>query len=324
MRPVRRSGLLAGLLLILVPAGAQAIIVPINVKTYEASIDVDLEVTMKTFWRGIRPGCFAPAENFSMSYQLDLRTHRPNPSGAKPTMTAAIVSALDFGVAPTYGVRGSFRQTGSPGPWELQITNPAGCSTVPPLRPPPWAVSPSCNAISDRTVATLQEAGDDERRADPLGRDGSLQIERLSKIPLGIGAAVRPGCFRTLHDVTPVGLLSDISISPTSTRIEVPVPLLERKLSRLAAGSAEARPSFRVDIYVGGPCQAMTMRPLAGRVPDFKASDLSQANRPLGPNADGAGDTGCTIEAKGRAIVRREGPAQRTFFRPPSRYGARG
>ena len=309
--------LLAAALLLLLPAGAQGVILPLAVTGYKVSIDVDLEVTQKTFWKGIRPGCYAPAENFSMTYKLDLDTHRANAS-SKPTLTGATISAQVIGTGPAIGVKGSFRQSGSPGPWELQIAPPAGCPKAAP--PPPWAVSPTCNTISERVAAFLATNVEDESDPDPLalGRDGSLLLTRTPKFPRTSGAEVRPGCWRTLHTVRPVGLFSGIDIERETTTIRVPVPLLQRKLIKLAAGSARARPSFRVDIDVDSYCQAMAMKPTMGRDPEYVDETRSEPHGKIGASFNNeAEQTGCTIEAKGRAIVRREGPVAKTSFRVP-------
>lgn len=306
------TALAALALLGLTPAGAGAVLV--SLKTFPVSVDVDLEITEKTAWTGIRPGCYAPAENFSMTYKLDMRT-RPNGPKSKIKRGTATLTGASYGTTETFGAKGGFRQLGSPGSWELETKDPPGCdSGAPP--PPAWAVSPTCKRISER-VSTALLANDIDDPDDPtsnrVSSDGVLAIARTPKpVPTAGGATMGASCYRTLHDITREGLSSAIAIAPTSTFIMVPIPKLELKLAALARGSSHARPSFRVDITVGGDCAGMRMKPSLGPDPDFTKAPFSQAHDALGSFNGEADRTLCTISGSGRVIVRREGAVVNT------------
>jgi hypothetical protein len=267
-----------------------------TLRTYAVAVDVDLSITEKTSWKGIRPGCFAPAENFDMTYEIDVNS-RPRGKASRIKPGTATITAAAVGVTPSYGDRGGFRQFSSGAPWELEVQNPAPCSTSP---VPSWASSPTCKRIAERVSATLQTEAD--------GRDGRLTIMRTPKTALTLkGATIGTSCLRTLSDAEPVGLASNLAISLRSTFITIPVRSLRAKLEALADGANGARPSFRIPVAISGPCNAMRMSGSIGDRPDFQKSPWVTLNRALGNPEDLSKAATCTLTGRGDYTVRRVG-----------------
>jgi len=286
------------------PAGA----VVRSLTTYPVSIDVDLDLTMQSDWKGIRPGCFAPAENFSMTYRLDLKSRSKGKKSVIKKGTATLTGG-SFGTTPSYGDTGSFRQFSDGNPWELQTANPAGCGTDPAPAPPSWATSPTCKKVSERVSATLLMAADDKAKST----DGALIVTRSPKAkPTINGATVGASCFRTFHAIDPSGIDSNIAIGLKDTLLSVPVPGLSRKLRELSEGSSRSRPSFTVPIRVSGTCGNMKMTPFLAEREGFTPASLTQPHNALGSFNGDPDQSTCTIAGRGRAIVRREGKITET------------
>lgn len=312
LRPTfRRALVLAGMVAIAASAGLSAgaprsdAVVLGLLKTYRTAIDVDLEITERVTWKGIRPGCFAPAEDFDVTYRFDVQSQPRRTSrvtAATTTITPGIV-----GVTYSYGDRGGFRQFSSGGPWELQTANPGNCPAASPV--PSWAGSPTCKRIAERVSASLQ--------MEPGGRDGRLTVTRTPKArPTLRGASIGASCFRALTEIDAVGLASEIAVSERATLIVIPVRSLRAKLNALAEGSDRARPSFRLPVTISGDCTAMKMSGSIGPKPDFAKSPYPVPNRALGSPADLAKATSCSISGRGDFTVRRVGPVVETAFRP--------
>ncbi len=284
--------------------------VAISLKTFKTSIDVRLNITEHSAWQGIRPGCYAPAEDFDMRYHVSIdSTPKGDRSNIKDGVTS--LTAASFGVTPSYGDRRSFEQSSTPGQWTLETQYPAGCGTEPAPPPPAWAVSPGCKVLKERVSAVLSQNTIDDP-TDPTSNlgsdDGALVIARTPGTrPTAGGKSIGDSCFRTLHDVTPIGIDSYVNVGLKDTFISVPVPKLRSKLSRLARGSNRSRPEFRIPIAVSGTCNAMRMRPTIGPHPDFVQTPFSQPHNALGSFNGEAERTVCTIAGSGVAVVRREG-----------------
>lgn len=280
-----------------------------SLTTYPLSVDVDLDLTLQSDWKGIRAGCFAPAENFSMTYRLDLKSRSKGKKSVLKKGTATLTGG-HFGATASYGDTASWRQFSSGAPWELQTANPVGCETPAPA-PPSWATSPTCKKTSERISATLLEAGDDKARAT----DGALVLLRTPKAkPTINGASIGPSCLRTFHDIDPSGIDSNIAIGLKDTLISVPIPNLSGKLKDLAEGSAGSRPSFTVPIRVSGTCGDMKMTPFLDTREGFEPRTLTQPHNALGPFNGDPDQSTCTIGGRGRAIVRREGKITETVI----------
>lgn len=312
---VARPCLLAAAVAIAANAGLGAAAGPADavvfgtLKTYRVAVDVDLRITERVSWKGIRAGCFAPAENFDMTYEIDVNS-RPRGRRSKIRAGTATLTPLVVGATPSYGDRGGFRQFSSSAPWELQIVNSAPCPPASPV--PSWASSPTCRRVAERVSASLQ--------AEPDGRDGRLTIVRTRRAaPTLNGAPVGASCFRALADAEPVGLASNLAIGLRSTLISVPVRSLRAKLEALAEGADGASPSFRIPITISGDCNAMRMSGSIGDRPDFRRSPFMTPNRPLGNPEDLAKATQCTLTGRGDYQVRRVGRVVETGLRPGSR-----
>lgn len=300
----------SALLVVAGSAGAVAI----SLKTFKTSIDVRLNVTEHSIWNGIRPGCFAPQESFDIKYHLTIDSTPTRKSTIK--MGTASLTAASFGVTPNYGDKRSFEQFSTPGAWTLETNYPAGCGTEPAPPPPPWATTPSCKHIKERVSAALLQntINDPSDPTSNLGSDdGALVIYRSPRAkPTVNGASVGDSCFRTLHDVDPMGADSLVNIGLKDTFISVPIRNLNSKLSRLSRGSRKSRPSFRVPIKISGNCNAMKMTPSNGPSDGFVLTPFSQPHNALGSFNGEPDKSICTIAGSGIAIVRREGPVVRT------------
>lgn len=269
-----------------------------SLKTYKATVDVDLSLTQKTIWKGIRPGCVAPAENFSVDYGIVVRTRRF--SRVRPGVVS--LAGSNYGSTSTYGADGGFRQFMINGPWEIQTAYPQGCNIGTAAPPPSWAVAPLCNRIEEKVSATLIQSGDTPGA-------GSLVLLRTPEARQAQGASIGARCVRTFHNIVGRGLESDIALTLKGTLISVPIPNLKAKLARIAKGKRGAHPSFSETITVGGDCTAMTMKPSIGERPDFVKADGSRPHQALGAPADIATGSVCMISGGGKVTVTREGPA---------------
>ncbi|MDO8630077.1 MAG: hypothetical protein Q7R41_06245 [Phycisphaerales bacterium] len=302
---------LAGLAFTATSAGAVATVL----QTFKTSIDVKLDVTERSIWQGIRPGCYAPQEDFDMTYQMRIDS-RPDGKKSKVKNGTATLTPASFGVTPNYGDKKSFRQYSSASPWTLETQYPPGCGDAAPA-PPAWAVSPGCKKINERVEAGLiQETVDDpdDPASHLLSDDGSLLLVRTPKAaPTIIGASMGESCLRTLHDISSIGLHSNLAIDLKSTLLSVPIPKLQTKLSRLADGSSKSRPSFRVPIRISGDCKSMRMRPSIGPNPDFIDTPFSQPHNALGAFNGDASKTVCMVSGAGSVTVRREGRVVETL-----------
>jgi hypothetical protein len=303
-------------LIALAAAATTAGAVALRLDTFKTSIDVNLNITEDSEWKGIRPGCYAPGEEFGMNYKLHIDS-RPKKSSKIKTGIASLTGG-SFGVSPNYGDKNSFKQSGKPAQWTLQTQYPAGCSGSAPA-PPSWASSPQCKAISERVYATLRQSDiKDPDAQDGSVLDGSLVLLRVKKTSSVFGASLGNPCLRTLQDVYAEGIQSHIEISMKTTIIEVPVPLLRRKLEKLAKGSDRARPDFNIPIRVYGDCDSMRMTPYTGPDPDFTADRIGQPHQALGNSEGKAANAPCHITGKGDAKVTRVGPVIETATTIPN------
>lgn len=310
--PVLRAVLLAATVAVSATAGLGAASPPAGavvfgfLKTYRTSVDVDLKITERTSWKGIRPGCFAPAENFDQTYVLDIDT-RPHGKRSKVKNGTTTITPGSVGVIPTYGAAGSFRQFSVGAPWELQTANPAGCPAASPV--PSWASSPTCKRISERVSALLVM----EKNLS----DGQLLLTRTPRASaVAKSAPVGDSCFRTLRDAETPQLATEISISLRNTVIAIPVRSLRAKMTALAEGGDRARPSFRLPITISGDCREVKVRGSIGTRSDFTRSANAMPNRPLGNPEDESKAATCSLEGSGDVTVTRIGPVVQTSFRP--------
>jgi hypothetical protein len=277
-----------------------------TLKTFPVTIDVDLELTERTSWKGIQGACPAPAENFTIAYRADVNS-RPRGKSSRITPGTATVTTGLAGVTAAYGDRGSFRQFSVSAPWELQTQNPPSCGQTRPV--PDWASSPTCRRLSERVAASLQTETDD--------RNGRLVLERTVKArPTTAAGAIGESCLRTLRDPAPVDEAAAVVLSLRRTLISIPVRSLRAKLVALAEGSARARPSFRLPIEIDGDCRAMTMRGSFGKRSGYVRAPWVTLNRALGSPSDLATAATCTIRGRGDVVVQRTGKVTGTAFRP--------
>ncbi|MGH2958769.1 MAG: hypothetical protein ACRDKE_04145 [Solirubrobacterales bacterium] len=309
-----RNRLLAALaisLFALALSTASAGAVAFSLSSFKTSIDVKLDITENSEWKGIRPGCYAPGEEFGMNYKLRLDS-RPKKSSKIKTGIASLTGA-SFGITPNYGAKGSFKQSGKPSQWTLQTQYPAGCTGAAPA-PPPWASSPQCKPISERVYAALRQSDiKDPDAQDGSVLDGTLVLMRVKKASPTFGASIGNPCHRTLQSVYSEGIQSLLEISMKTTIIEVPVPLLRKKMEKLAKGSDKSRPDFDIPIRLSGDCDSMTMTPYTGPDPDFLADRVGQPHQALGDSEGKEANSLCHIGGRGRATVTRVGPVVQTI-----------
>lgn len=286
--------------------------VALGLSTFKTSIDVNLDITENSEWKGIRPGCYAPGEEFEMNYKLHIDS-RPKKSSKIKTGIASLTGA-SFGVTPNYGAKGSFRQSGKPGQWTLQTNYPAGCTGSAP-QPPPWASSPQCKKISERVYASLRQSDiTDPDAQDGSVLDGTLVLMRVKKASTAsLGTSIGNPCHRTLQSIYSEGVQSLVEISMKTTIIEVPVPLLRRKMEKLAKGSDRSRPDFSIPIRVAGDCDSMRMTPYTGPDPDFIADRIGVPHQALGDSEGKESNSLCHIGGRGTATVTRVGPVVETL-----------
>lgn len=286
--------------------------VAFTLSTFKTSIDVKLDITENSEWKGIRPGCFAPAEEFGMNYKLNIDS-RPKKSSKIKTGVATLTGA-SFGVTPNYGAKGSFVQSGKPDQWTLQSEFPAGCSgEVDP--PPPWASTPQCKKISERVYATLRQSDiKDPDSQDGSVLDGTLVLMRMKNAStVSLGKSIGEPCHRTLQDIYSEGVQSLVDISLKTSIIEVPIPNLRTKMEKLVKGSDRSRPDFSVPIRVSGDCDSMRMTPYTGPNPDFIADRNGLPHKALGDSQGKEANSLCHIGGRGRVTVTRVGPVVTTI-----------
>jgi hypothetical protein len=311
--PVLRALLLALTVAVSAIAGLGAAAPPAGavvfgyLKTYPTSVDVDLKITERTSWKGIQPGCYAPAENFGQNYVIDANS-RPRGKASKIRTGTTTITAVSVGVTPSYGAKGGFRQFSSGAPWELETANPPSCSTA--ARPvPAWASSPTCKRITERVSALLVMEGN--------ASDGRLVINRTPRAAaLAKGATVGESCFRTLSDADTPQLATQLAINLRDTFIALPIRSLRAKMLALAEGSAGARPFFRLPIRISGDCREMKTSGSIGTRSDYTRSPWNTLNRPLGSPSDLDKAASCTLEGSGDVTVTRVGRVVETSFRP--------
>jgi hypothetical protein len=305
MRLLAAAVIVAGIAAGLASSPAPAVVVG-TLKTYPVEIDVDLELTERTSWKGIEGGCPAPAENFTMTYRVDVNSRpRGKRSRIRPG-TATVNSAITSATA-AYGDRGSFRQFSVSAPWELQTSNPPNCGVTRPV--PDWASSPTCKRLSERVSASLLQEG--------TAGNGRLVLTRTTKAaPTTSAGQIGVSCLRTLRDPAAVDEAAAVVLGLRSTFISIPVRSLRAKLAALATGGAGARPSFRLPIEIDGDCREMTMRGSFGKRRGFTKAPWNTLNRPLGDRGDLAAASTCTISGRGDVVVRRAGKVLTTSFGP--------
>ena len=300
-------GMRARLLLVLVAVSlataavaaqsASATITP-SLKTFKVEVDVDLTFYEKVTWKGIVPGCFNPAENFTIPYYVEMDSTPRKGQKAKPG-TATLMSTI-AGVTPSYGAPGGFRQESRGASWELQVKNPSPCDTEP---PPSWASSPTCKKISERVSAQLQMEAD--------SRDGRVVIMRTPKARSGaMGAKVGESCLRTLVNPTPRTLASEIAISQRTTFVNIPVRSLRSKLEAMTEFPDSARPEFNLRVKFGGDCTGMTVTGSIGDDPDWSRRAFTKSEFWLGPGPGTSAS--CELGGSGWVRVARVGKVVET------------
>ncbi len=286
-------------------ADAQATL--FKLETFKTSIDVKLNLTDRSIWKGIRPGCFVPHENFDMTYELRVDSTPSRRSQIRDGVST--LSNLAYGTTDSHGDKGSFRQYSSAAPWEIETQYPADCDgSAPPV--PSWATSPTCKKTFDRVEAKLLMTS-----AGKKG-DGSLVLFRTKRIGGTAGGNIGDSCHRTLHEIDPFDLDSAIAIDVKRTFIQMPVPELESKLQKISRGSAKSHRSFTAKFRVSGDCNEMHMSHSIGPDPSFARSVFTTPHQALGSFDGDATRSVCMIYGTGSAVVRREGPVRGTSVRP--------
>ena len=222
-------------------------------------------------------------------------------------MRPGVVSIVgkNYGSTSTYGADGGFRQFMNSGPWELQTQDPAGCGGGAAPPPPAWAVAPLCNRIEEKVSATLLQSSEKPGA-------GTLVLLRTPAARRAQGASIGARCLRTFHNISARGLDSEIALTLKGTLIEIPMPNLKARLTKLGKGKRSARPSFSETIDIGGDCTAMTMKPSIGERPGFVKAPFSTPAQALGNPVDYARSSTCMISGDGKVTVTRVGPAVNT------------
>jgi hypothetical protein len=274
--------------------------------TFKTEIDVKLKVSQHSGWNGIRPGCFAPQESFDTTITAKLDSSPSSKSKIKAGTTSLMPGS--FGTTASYGAKNSFVQSAKSGMWDLQVQNPASCDTpAPPV--PSWAVSPTCKKISERVWGSIiQHDTDGDATSQAKLTDGSLLIMRVPKFSSkDRGKSIGDGCLRSLREVRGSGVDAEVDFMKQNTYVQVPIPRLQSKLDGLTKGGARGRPSFKINIKIGGDCNAMTMSPSIGENPSFQQLIGSSPHQALGSVDGDFSKSPCTVSGSGRAIVRRVG-----------------
>lgn len=300
------AALLASLALI-VSAASVASAVTIGFKSFQVSIDVDLNLTEHTEWNGERSGCFAPYEKWSHDFTVDIDSspgRKTHPTRARATVQQLVEDGT--GTTPSYGAKGSFVQSSSNGSWELTTTNPASCGETPPV--PDWATSPTCKKTSERVAATLVESG----ATGTANGDGILQLYRTPRAkPNPFGKSIGASCYRTLHDLETAFADAEFGITEKSTIIQLPIPDLKEKLTDIGRGGAKSHPKFKVRLRIWSLCNNVNLRPTTAEKPGWVKSPFSQPHQFLGSFNGEPERTKCNLGGSGWLTVRRESKVQR-------------
>lgn len=288
---------------------------------YPVSVKVDISVTQRSIWNGIKPGCFAPQENVDVSYTWRIRTH---PNGAKsaklakPVKVVMVGGATDlqvgtYGVPIFFGAAGGFVQSGRAGQWDLEVNYPpSGCGTDPAPPVPSEVTSPTCNRIAGRAAVALQPAEDPGRNGD-----GTVIITRVHGPKItSRGAAIKPGCFRTLHQTSFATKESAFGFQPRTTTLQLPLPGLHRRLTALAT-LRNPKPVV-YPVRFSGDCWNVSARPSIGLVRGFRPVQTSPSFVIGNPEREGVA---CMLSGQGTITITRTGPQTVTAI--PSRIPAR-
>lgn len=274
-------------------------------ETYKAEIDVKMSASERSIWNGIAPGCFAPQESFDTKLTARIDSTPSSKSQIKPGTVTLFPGS--YGMTSSYGDKGSFVQAPKSGAWELQTQNPAGCNAAAGAVPS-WATSPTCKKTSERVMASLIQHSVDDGPSGSTATDGSIIIMRTPKAsPRGTAKSIGASCVRTLHNIDPSQLDSQLDFGLKSTFIQIPIPGLRTKLEKLTKGGAKSRPSFKVPIDIGGDCKSMTMKPSIGGLPGFEPSNVSFPHQALGNIFGDFTKSVCMADGDGRVTVRRVG-----------------
>ena len=309
LRRAVTGALLVGVVAVL-PASAGA--APTAMAQYPVSVKVDITVTQRAIWNGIKPGCYAPQENVDMTYTWRIRTH---PNGAKSAKLVKPVKVIlvgagtaiqngTYGVPTFFGAAGGFVQSGRSGQWDLEVNYPpSGCGTDPPPPVPREVVSPGCNRILGRAAVALQPAEEPGRNGD-----GTVIITRVHGPKLtSLGAPIKPGCFRTLHDVDFATLESAFSVKPRTTTVQLPLPGLHRRLAILA--TVRSPKPVVYPVRFSGDCWNVRARPNVGLVRSFRPIQTAPHFVIGNPEREGVA---CMLSGQGTVTITRTGPQKVT------------
>lgn len=270
-----------------------------KLETFKTSIDVKLNLTEHSNWNGMQPGCTAPEEKFDITYQMRVDSTPSRKSDIKNGTTT--LSNLAYGTTPSYGDKSSFYQYSSSAPWELETQYPASCNAqAPPV--PAWATSPTCKKVYNRVESHLLMAANGQSTGD-----GSIVLNRVSRIRGNTGSNIGPSCNRTLHNIATGHFETQIGIDQTHTFVQLPIANLESKLEKISRGARKSRPSFKVKFNVSGPCNNVSVTPSIGEESDFLVGLTSTPHQSLGSHNGDPSRSTCTFSGNGTAIVRREG-----------------
>lgn len=280
-----------------------------SLETFKTEVDVSIKITQRSIWDGIYPGCFAPQEKFDQTYSLKFDSKPGRKSKIRAGTTTLFPSG--YGTTFSYGDKGSLKQSAKSGPWELQVANPTGCSSVAPA-PPAWATSPTCKRINERVVATVVGASGTSDGGRAI--DGSITLLRVARPkPTSRGAIIGASCARTLHNVYFGGIDQSVEIGLKDTVVQIPVQNLRSKLERIAGGAARSRPSFKVPFRLGGDCNNATMSPSTGNRPNWTPIVGSLPHQALGHIFEQTNRSVCMVSGSGSITVRRVGATRTTL-----------
>lgn len=277
-------------------------------ETFKTEVDVNISIQERSIWDGIYPGCYAPQEKFDQTYKLKFDSRPSSRSKIKAGTTTLYPSG--YGTTASYGAKSSLRQSAKSGPWELQIKNPAGCSSAgAPV--PAWATSPTCKQIEDRVMATIVGASGTAEGGKVT--DGSITLFRVAKASAASrGRSIGASCWRTLHNVGLGGIDQAFEIGLKDTAVQIPVPGLRQKLSKLADGSARSRPSFKVPFKISGDCNAAKMSPSVGIKDGYTPLVGTLPHEALGHIFEQTNRSACMVSGSGSVTVRRVGATKST------------
>lgn len=290
----------------LVAATAGAVVKSLD--TFKTEIDVDLKITERSVWDGIYPGCYAPQEKFNQTYTLDFDSKPGRKSKIKSGTTTLFPSG--YGTTASFGDKGSLKQSGKSGEWELQVANPASCNSgAPPV--PSWATSPGCKKINERVMASVVGASGESEGGKVT--DGSIILYRVAKPKASSkGASIGASCWRTLHNTYFSGIDQVAEIGLRNTFLQIPVPGLQQKLTKIAGGSAKSKPSFKVRFGLSGDCNTARMTPTVGDKQNYTPIVGSLPHQALGHIFEQTYRSSCMISGSGSIVVRRVAPTRTT------------